>query len=180
LKFQQATAEETKDFYNLIEQIQKWDITQKVKIINELNDYYINFLKTKSNYRRYNIKKRQLLLLVIKNLGSYIDDILQLLHPLRKSIYSSSDIPKIKWHKPRKWLFTNEKEVIYSKTWIPTDEIYKRLTMEQIWWYLDKIVFDNYELFKEGKAINDRLFAKNGWLSEEDQKLLDFIKWQKK
>jgi len=50
-------------------------------------------------------------------------------------------------------------EVLVKKTGISIDELYERLTMEQIGWYMDKVVYDNYETFKEGKAINTKVMA---------------------
>ena len=78
-------------------------------------------------------------------------------------------------------MFENTWELIYQKTWIPADKVYQVLTMEQIGRYTDKAIFQSYEMFKEGKAINDKVVrgTKKGWLSEQDQKDLDFILAQK-
>jgi len=179
LRFEQATAQETKDFYKTIQTISEWGFEQKIDAIVELNRYYYDFIKNKTNIRRYNIRKRKVLSLVKNELASYVDQLLTLLHPTRKSIYTDTNMPKINWKNARQWLFPNEKEAIYKKTGISTDIIYDKLTMEQVGWYLDKIVFENYEMFKEWKAINDRLSSK-WWLSDTDKELLEFIKSQKK
>lgn len=181
LKFKQATAEETLEYFELLETLSKWTLDQKIDSIKKLNSYYLSFIKEKSDYKWRNIKKKQRLSLVKRELSSYIDDILQLLHPTRKSIYFETQSPKIDWKKPRNSIFPNDRESIYKKTGIPVDKIYEKLTLEQIGWYIDKIVFEVYETFKEWKAINDKImFNKVGWLTEEDKKDLEFIKSQKR
>ena len=120
--------------------------------------------------------------LVKKELASYIDEVVSMTHPTRKSVYEWTNQPKINWKKPRSSLFTNEKEVIYEKTGIPANKVYDTLTMEQVGRYLDKVVFEYYEMFDEGKKINDKIMFKFGktWLSEQDKKDLEFIKSQKR
>ena len=182
IRLRQATANDTKDFYTLIEEVGKWD-REKIK---ELNDYYISLIKNwierwKWWQIRKNIKKTQLRLLVKRELASYIQEVIQYTHQQRESVYKNTETPKIDWKSPRGSMFTNEKEVIYEKTGIPTNKIYDELTMEQIWWYLDKIVFSTYESFEEWRKINDKLMrAKNKWwLTKEDKEDLEFIKSQK-
>ena len=50
--------------------------------------------------------------------------------------------------------------MICEKTKIPLDEIYSRLTMEQIGRWFDRMTFEYYESFDEGKLVNARLKAK--------------------
>jgi len=64
LELEQATAQETKDFYLLIEQLAKGTLNQKLEIIKELNTYYIALIKKSCNYKRYNLRKRKLVSLV--------------------------------------------------------------------------------------------------------------------
>ena len=180
LRFEQATARETKDYYDLIDMIQNWDIINKYSAIKELSKYYLDFIEQKCDKKWYNIRKRKVVSLVKKELGSYIDELVSMLHPTRKSVYKNTDTPKINGKKPRPNIFPNDLDVIHEKTGIPTDQIYDRLTMEQIWWYLDKVVFWFYEQFDEGKKINDRLTRKDWWLTEQDKKDLEFIKSQKR
>lgn len=180
LKFKQSTANETLEYYEMLEILSKWTLDQKKEIINKLNKYYFNFLKEKSDYKWYNIHKRRLLSLVKKSLASYIDEIVWMFHPIRKSVYIGTQQPKINWKKPRQSIFPNEKEAIYKKTWIPVNKIYDEFTMEQIWRYLDKIVFEVYESFKEWMKINDTLMNRQiWWLTEQQKKDLAFIKSQK-
>lgn len=72
-----------------------------------------------------------------------------MLHPLRKSIYSDTKPAKVNGKKPKDYPFDNHLEVIAKKTGIGIDELYDRLTIEQIGWYIDKVVYDSYEMFKE-------------------------------
>jgi len=57
-------------------------------------------------------------------------------------------------------MFSISKEMICEKTKIPLDEIYSRLTMEQIGRWFDRMTFEYYESFDEGKLVNARLKAK--------------------
>jgi len=187
IKLMQATANETKDFYELLESIWQWNITDNIEKIQKLNKYYIWLIKQWIDWWKwYEIRKkwhkRQLRLLVRKELASFIDEVIEYTHPTRESVYKNTEMPKIDWKKPRWSIFTNEKEVIYEKTWIVANKIYDELTMEQIGWYLDKIVFNNYEMFDEWKKINDKLMrdTKKWWLSKEDKADLKFILSQKK
>lgn len=179
MRFKQATAQETMDFYRMMSNLHNWTFEEKVEIIRKINKYYNKLLKESSWYKWYKLWLRRKLRLVKKNLAKYIDQVVDLMHPLWDSIYAWTKKPKINGKNLRNSLFTNDREAIYQKTGIPTDKIYDKLTMEQIGWYIDKIVFENYELFKEWKAINDRITMKK-WLSEEDKKDLDFIKSQSK
>jgi hypothetical protein len=179
LRFEQATAQETMDFYNIMWAISKWDIEEKIENIVSINKYFRNFIKKHSSHRWINLKERRKISLVLDNMDLYINDIISAIHPLWDSVYKDKELPKIKWKKNRTSLFPNDRESIYKKTGIPTDKIYDTLTMEQIWWYIDKIVYDVYETFPEGQAINDTI-GKKAWLSEEDKQLLEFIKSQKR
>ncbi len=186
IKLMQATANETKDFYELLESVWQWNIIDNVDKIQLLNKYYINLIKDwierwKWRQIRKNIRKRQVRLLVKRELASYIDEVVWMCHKTRESVYTNKDTPKINWKKPRWSIFNSEKEVIYEKTGIPAHQVYDTLTMEQIGWYLDKSVFEYYEMFDEGKKINNKLLKKSwvGWLTKQDKLDLEFIKSQK-
>lgn len=186
IKLLQATANETIEFQERLDLLANWTLEQKLSMIESLNKYYESIIEKWTIRYKWckilkNIKKRQVISLVKNNLASYIDDMVSMIHPVRKSAYIDTQNPKINGKKPRGSIFNSEKEVIYQKTGIPANKVYNILTMEQIGWYLDKIVFEYYEMFEEGKKINDKLMRKFrwGWLSKEDKADLEFIKSQK-
>lgn len=187
IKLMQATANETKDFNELLTSIWQWEILDNVDKIKQLNKYYINLIKSGMKWGKWyefkqNIKKMQVRLLVKWELDSYIDEVIEYIHIVRKSVYLDTKSPKINWKSPRSSIFPNDKEAIYKKTWIPTNKIYDVLTMEQVWRYLDKIVFEYYENFDEWKAVNDKLIikTKGTWLNDWDKSDLEFILSQKR
>jgi hypothetical protein len=100
-------------------------------------------------------------------------DIVGMLHRFRDSIYKNAPSPK--WEKTRPYPFENMFDAIAKKALIPVDEIYDRLTMEQLWRYSDKIVYDSYETFPEGKTVNIYVMTKK-WLTEEQKNDLEIIK----
>jgi len=175
LTFNQSTAKQTSEYLEILELLLSNDTSKQIEWILLQRDYIDKFFVDNYQYKRYNIKKRQVLLLVKNEIEAYITDIVWMLHPLRKSIYSDTKSPSIWWKKPKPYPFDNHLEVLVKKTGISIDELYDRLTMEQIGRYMDKVVYDNYETFKEGKAINTKIMSK-WWLSEEQNKDLDIIK----
>lgn len=175
LEFMQATAKETNEYLEILELLISDDTAKQIRGIMLQNKYINDFLDNTYKYKRYNIKKRQVLSLVKSNIDDYKSDIVWILHPLRKSIYSDTKPAKVNWKKPKDYPFDNHLEVIAKKTGIAIDELYDRLTIEQIGWYIDKVVYDSYEMFKEWKAINDKIRSKWG-LSDEQKKDLEIIK----
>jgi hypothetical protein len=98
------------------------------------------------------------------------------MHKTRKSRYEDEYIPRQKWE--RKNLFPSTESVIYEQTGIPADQIYKRLTLEQIGRRKDKVLFDYLETYDDGKAVNTNVKSKAG-LSQEQKDLLAYIKENK-
>lgn len=172
LVFQQATARETQDYLEMVNLLLSQDINDQIRWLTLQKEYFEQFIKTNIVDNKH---KTIIVPLVIWELDTYKYEISTMLHPTRKSMYSEQDIPKIKWKNIDPYPFDNHYEVICKKTLIPIDQLYDRLTMEQIWWYLDKIVYDNYETFKEGKAINKKVMTKWG-LSDEQKRDLEIIK----
>ena len=175
LRFQQATAQETSEYIEILKLCHSEVFTEKLQWL-ELKRNYILWLITK-NYqvKRYEFRKKMIRNIVIENIWDYIGDILDMLHVFRDSVYKWVNPPRVKWQQNRQARFEWLYEVIANSTGIPMDEIPHRLTTEQIWWYSDKIVFSNYEQFKEWKALNDKVFGGSG-LSREQQEALDIIK----
>ena len=181
LKFEQATAQESKDYFELMSNLYDEDIFIKLQALKDINAYYKSFIKQKCWLKWYNFKKRVLLLYVFRDLDQFTWEIIDLLHQSWKSIYLDQEIPLIWWKRPREALFDNQIESISMKTGIPTDQVMDRLTYEQFGWHIDKIIYNSYEWFDEGKAINDKLNRKDwGWwkLTEEDKADLEIIKQQ--
>lgn len=172
--FDQATARETAEYLEILELLVSDDIKVKLQWIYKQKEYIYSFIDKYFPYKIRNVRKRQLSLLVKAEIEAYMWDILGLYHKLRKSIYQETQMPKVNGKMLKPYPFDNHYEVIAKKTWIPIDQLYDRLTTEQIWWYLDKIVYDSYENFPEGRAINAKI-AMQKWLTKEQQKDLDII-----
>ena len=175
LEFMQATANETNEYLEILELLISDEPLKQIKWLELQKKYLYDFIDSKTAVKWYNLKKRQVVSLVKWELDEYVDDIVWMLHPLRKSIYSDTKPAKINWKKPKDYPFDNHLEVIAKKTGIAIDELYERLTMEQIGWYIDKVVYDSYEMFKEWKSINEKIMSKGG-LDKDQQKDLDIIK----
>lgn len=175
LQFMQATASQTNEYLEILELLISDDPVKQIKWLDLQYKYLQDFIDNQTPRKRYNIKKRQVVSLVKWELDAYRDDIVSMLHPLRKSIYTDTKPAKVNGKKPKDYPFDNHLEVIAKKTGIAIDELYDRLTMEQIGWYIDKVVYDSYEMFKEWKAINDKI-ANKWWLDKQQQHDLETIK----
>ena len=180
LEFEQATANETKDYMEIMEMLLSDDTAKQIQWLLLQRKYLLDFIIKSSNTKRHNIKKKMMLRLVMENIENYMHDIIGMLHPLWNSIYKWTEQPKtVNGKKPNANLFDNHYEVIAQKTGIPMDQLYDRLTTEQIGRYLDKTVYESYEMFKEWQAINAKI-ASLQWLNTEQQKALDIIKNNRK
>lgn len=175
LEFEQATARETQDYLEILDLLLSDNTEKQIRWLEEQRRYFDWFIDKFLQANTENHKKTQLLLLVKEWLDSYKWDIGGMLHPIRKSMYSWTDKPKINGKTQKDYPFDNHYEVISQKTLIPIDQLYDRLTMEQIWRYIDKIVYDAYETFKEWKAINMKVSNK-WWLSDSQKRDLEIIK----
>jgi len=173
--FQQATARETQEYYEIMDLLISDDVEKQIRGLDMQQNYFEAFIENNISLNIKKRKKRQFLSLIKWDLDEYKWEIGGMLHPIRKSIYEWTNKPKIKWKPHKDYPFDNHYEVIREKTGIPIDQIYDRLTMEQVLRYIDKIVYDSYETFKEWQAINSMLMTK-GWLSDEQKRKLDIIK----
>lgn len=180
LEFEQATAKETSEYMEIIDMLVSDDMSNKIKGIILQKKYILDFLLKSYNVKRYSFKKKRILRLVIESMEYYIGDILWMLHPLWDSIYKWVDMPKtVNGKKPNSNPFDNHLEVICKKTGIAMDQLYDRLTTEQIGRYLDKTVYESYEMFKEWQAINMKVIASQ-WLDISQKRDLDIIKNNRK
>jgi len=176
-KLKQSDAEWTNDYRNILKKINDW----WYEYINVLNDnvykiFVDSFLKLDKKSLFYT--KSKVLSLIKWKLASLHSETASIVHPTRKSVYIDVPEPvrKWKWNSSRRNnLFQSDLELIYEKTGITINRIEKELTMEQLWRWLDKIRFDYYETFDEGKRTNDSLKIKQ-WLSGKQKELLDHIK----
>jgi len=175
LFFKQATAGETEDYLSMIWLLMSNDINDQIKWLELQKKYFEDFiLKTIKDNGKYS-EKSKVVSLVLWELDEYKWAIGGMLHPIRKSMYEWTQVPTIDGKKQKDYPFDNHYEVIAKKTLIPLDQLYQRLTMEQIGRYIDKIVYDAYETFKEGRAINMKLVQK-WWLSEDQKRDLEIIR----
>lgn len=177
LQLQQATASETNEYIDILKLVYSDDRDDKIRGIELKNQYINTLITTAYPVKWYEFKKKQILSLVIENIGDYISDILDMVHVFRESIYKETKSPKINGKQGRANRFDGLHEIIYWMTGIPSDEIDERLTIEQIGWYMDKSIYRNYEQFKEWMIVNDVVFNKKGmWLTREQQEDLETIK----
>jgi len=180
IRFMQATASESKDYFKLIKDLYDDDVLVQYKTTKEISKYFVDFIKKSCEVKWYQYKKKSQIRYIIKHIDVIQEQLSWKLHIIRDSMYNGSQMPIVEGEKPRPVLFENILEYIYSKTWILVDKINDILTFEQIWYYTDKSIFSSYETFKEWRAINDRLkIGKNKGLSKQDEEDLAFIKSQK-
>ena len=82
------------------------------------------------------------------------------LHKQRVSVYKDLPTPtrKSNWKEKKvRVLFDNSYTAITEATHIPSDEIYKRLTFEQLVRWIDKLRYDSYATFDEGMEVNNMI-----------------------
>lgn len=186
--FKQATAEETYDHYELLDRLNKANQNQDIvtrkkledRIFNEMYYFLERHIIWVNKSRKY-YTKRQVVSLLKMNIEKYYKQVSDLLHKIRESKYNWIKEPISKeeiknWR--RRQLFQNNLEAISKATLIPVDEVTNRLTIEQIGWWHDKLTFDYYETFDEGKKANNLLKGKK-WLDKDQQELLSIIKQRK-
>lgn len=170
LKFKQASANETMEYFHLL------DEKHIIKISN-YRDKIIDNAEIISKKRFFKFYYKRKIRNYLKNhFFDYHNEIIQSMHKVWKSKYHDEDTPKQKWE--RKQLFQTSQEIISKMTNIPVNEVYEKLTMEQVWRWLDKARFDYYETFEWWQAINTNVKSKM-WLSQEQKALLDYIKANK-
>lgn len=181
IKFDQATAQESYDYFALFDDLNSTDLLTQYEATKKIENYYIDFLKKSTNLKWYQFKKKSKIRFVIKHIEEIQWLMSSKLHLPRESIYNWTETPKVNGEKPRPVLFDSILETIYSKTGIPVDKINDILTLEQIGWYIDKSIFSAYETFDEWKKINDSLkvVKQSRGLSQQDLEDLAFIKAQK-
>lgn len=175
LIFQQAVAEETQTYLEIVWLLMSKDVNDQIRWLQLQKEYFENFIDKFLSECPKNSKRYKVLSLVKEDLDEYKWAIGGMLHPIWKSMYDWTQVPTIDWKKQKDYPFDNHYEVIVKKTLIPIDQLYERLTMEQIGRYIDKIVYDAYETFKEGRAINLKLIQK-WWLSEDQKRDLEIIR----
>lgn len=171
LKYKQASAIETIEYFHLLEK-------QHIVKISEYRNEIIDSAEIipKSRFWYY-LHKRKIKNYLKNHFFGYHNEIIQSMHKTRKSKYEDEDTPKQKWE--RKQLFQTSQEIVSKMTNIPVNEVYDKLTMEQVWWRLDKARFDYYETFEAWQAVNTNVRSKM-WLSAEQKDLLAYIKANKK
>ena len=180
LFFDQATAEETKDYFSMLEAYEKWNKFEKLAREKKIEDYFFwiitkNIVKIKKN-KRYHTK-RKLLLYIKRKSWEFCVDMVSTMHTQRKSVYSNLPRAYPKWSKNQKnrtHFFQSDLQIMKDKTGVSADKINEVFTAEQIWRWIDKATYDFYESFDEWQAVNNMLI-KQTWLSKEQQELLDYI-----
>jgi len=175
LKVKQATAGETNEYIEILTMITSDDVENRLKWMELRKEYVTRLINDSYPIKWYQIRKKYILSLVVKDIGNYINDILELVHATRDSIYKDTSSPRINGKKWRTNRFDWINDMIYKNTWIPINQIELVLTREQIWRYIDKNIFTSYEWFKEWMNINDYVFSKQ-WLNKEQQNDLELIK----
>lgn len=179
LEYKQASAQETLDYANDRRMIhQEKDIARKKKMTDQFNEQrakrvYDHIIYVQKPRRRRTEDKVKKTIAKVRYLRE--EDILKTLHKTSKSVFENIIVPKQKGETPS--IFDNSMDCLIDKTLIPIDEIYNRLTLEQIIFILDKARYDVNENFKEWKSANSSVRAKQ-WLSEKQKTALQIIQEQ--
>jgi len=155
-RLKQATARDTSHILDLYRAIKDGDLLGKVYYNNEINDYYTTILKSSLEYIKPEKKTKKVMELIEKDISNYQDDIFKSIHILNESVYNNFEIPKQR--ESKKQLFTNP-HLISEATLIPMDQLDDRLTFEQKQRWVDKMLWDYCNSFKEWEAVNKRVFS---------------------
>ena len=150
LEYQEATAEETQefldnvvdyksfiswfvDFVAKLDSLNKKELTEIIKFINEDPD---------------------------SNVKVILDKIMSTKYRFYESKYYWRKLPKQKWQKDMVSCAASTELMLSNKTWIPVDELNKRLTMYQKGWLVDWILCDVWNSNDKGIAINKQIWGK--------------------
>lgn len=176
LELQQATAQESFDYFELIGRLNDWNIIDKYNAIQDVRKYFALIIIKSSDVKRWQFKKKMRIKLVLEDIDECMKYVSSILHPTRNSVYEWYSVPtKVNGKPQRPYLFSGSNESLKEQTGIPTDEVYNRLTLEQVGRYTDASIFKSYETFDEWQSINNQIKSKM-WLSEQQKKDLDFIR----
>lgn len=175
LQFEQATVNETKWYIEIMEMIMSDDPVIKSKWMRLQAEYLVWLIKKRYPCKWYEWRKREIRSIILDNIADYMSEIIWMYHKFRETIYKNVSVKAVNWEKTRPYPFENMFDTIAKNTLIPIDEVYDRLTMEQLWRYSDKIIYDNYETFQEWKTANIQAMMQ-WWLSKEQQEDLELIK----
>ena len=172
-KLQQDFAERSLNIYEMYRTlIETNDIFIKVHFAEKLNSYYKTILQDNVVYTDKKRKINKRLKLIYTNIGDYETTLLKMLHPIRQSLYEWKEIAKPKRYK--KVVFGGWDNQLYKETGIPLDQIDKRLTLEQKCRWYDKLLFDYYDTFDNGKRVNSIIRGEQ-WITDREQQLLDHM-----
>jgi hypothetical protein len=175
LQFEQATVNQTKEYIEIMEMVLSNHEMIKSRGMRLQTEYLIELIKERYPCKRYQWRKVKIRAIVLNDMSSYLSEIMWMYHRFRETIYKNVSIKAVNWEKTRPYPFENMFDTIAKNTLIPIDQVYDRLTMEQIWRYSDKITYDNYETFDEWKTANKQVMIQ-WWLTKEQQEDLELIK----
>jgi len=104
-------------------------------------------------------------------LEKYLDKVITHYHYRHESIYKDIAKPRIKGVETGRKSIMAYNLMTVCKEWNVNglNALLEEYTMEQIWWMMDAITFSSYEVTKEGRSANNKLFQKK-W--SEDKEVL--------
>jgi len=146
LEYQEATAEETQEFEETVTSYRKfydWFIRFIAKL-DCLDNEIIKFISIDNE----------------QNIQTISEKIITTRHRFYKSKYHWRKLPKQKWQKDMVSCAASTELMLSNKTWIPVDELNKRLTMYQKGWLVDWILCDVWNSNDKGIAINKQIWGK--------------------
>jgi len=174
--FEQAMAQETDDYIQIINNLNESDtIEDKFRWYKQESEYRNNKLNKSLMIKKGLLNKRKQkrqLNLVKKYFENYKDEIFAIIHKFWVSKYA--DMPTAQPKNSKDPVFNWSFWIISDATGLSVCDVPLRLTKEQIWRRFDKLTYEYYDSFKEWQIINSRVRGKMNkeWKYKE---LLDYM-----
>ncbi len=150
LEYQEATAEETQEFLD------------KVVDYKGFVSWFVDFIAKLDSLNKQELKE---IIKIINedpdnNVKVLLDKIMSTKYRFYGSKYHWRKLPKQKWQKDMVSCDASTELMLSNKTWIPVDQLNKRLTMYQKGWLVDWILCDVWNSNDKGIAINKQIWGK--------------------
>lgn len=122
------------------------------------------------------LNKRDLILSTVLTENDIYEFVIEKRYRMYNSLYKGID----SWSN-RKMLAWLELISIYKNYWITPKDLQENYTYEQLWYMLDRLTFQSYEMWDKTKGLNDRMFRETGQkkISKKDEELIKLIESQR-
>lgn len=170
---EQADVETTIDYYSLHKTDETDNIIGLFDIFSKKRAFIWDILVKSEVSPSNKLLRMRRKKLIYNNIHLYIETVVKILFPVRKSLYTNMEHVSNNWNKRN--VFSAGDEILAKMTWLPIDELNNRLTMEQKQRRHDKATYDYYETFKKWQEVNSLVRGKMP-LTEEEVDLIEHVK----